>query len=171
MPPAPRGPVPRPLRGSRALRRQELTRADIDAGCGGADGREKLRQEHCGNGIRGTDGKTAGGRCGLEWIRAGDDATHADENVGNRRGKLRRAGRGYDTLWRAQEERIVEQPPQPAESMADGRRRQIQPFCRPPDMTLGEHDMEEVEKIEVGAGEVDFIQHDAEIISLDLPQR
>jgi ketosteroid isomerase-like protein len=43
----------------------------------------------------------------------------------------------------------------------------MQPLCRASDMAFLQHGLEEDQQVEIGAGEIDFIQHIAEIISLD----
>ncbi|WP_245309181.1 hypothetical protein [Bradyrhizobium retamae] len=51
--------------------------------------------------------------------------------------------------------------------MADGGRRKVQPLRRPADMPLLKDDLEQHEQVEIDAGEINLVQHNAEIISLD----
>jgi hypothetical protein len=67
----------------------------------------------------------------------------------------------------SQEQRIVEKAAQPAEPVADRRRREVELRRRPAHVSLRQHGLEEDEKVEIDARKVNLIQHIAEIISLD----
>ena len=148
-------------------RRKQLTHADVDAGRALAQSGEQRRQHHGGSAVRSADREPARGPGWIERRGGRDDARARGQNVGDRAGKLRRARRRHDALGRSEEQRIVEQPAQPAEPVADGGGREVQPIGRPADMPLFQHRLEEDQKVEVGSGEINFIQHIAEIISLD----
>ena len=148
-------------------RRKQLTHADVDAGRALAQLGEQRRQEHGRDAVRRADREPARGPGRIERLGGRDDASHPRQHVRDRGGQFRRARGRHDALGRSQEQRIVEQPTQPAEPVADGRRRQVQPLGGAADVTLLQHDLEQDEQVEVGSGEINFIQHIAEIISLD----
>ena len=152
-------------------RRQQLTQADVDAGRALAQLGEQRRQQHGRSAVGSADREPARGRGWIERRGGRDDAPRARQNVGDRAGQFRRARRRHDALGRSQEQRIVEQPTQPAEPVADRRRRQVQPIRGAADVPLFQHRLEQDEEVEVGSGEINLIQHIAEIISLDSVDR
>ena len=58
----------------------------------------------------------------------------------------------HDALGRLEEERIVEQAPEPAKPVADRRRRQAKTIGSTSDMALLEHHVEQDEEVQVDAG-------------------
>src|SRR5690606_1851681 len=56
---------------------------------------------------------------------------------------------------------------QPSEPMAHRRRRQLEPLACEPYVPRTEHDIEQHEQVQVDPRKINFVQHVAEIISLD----
>ena len=138
---------------------QQLPHDEVDAGRCGAQLREQRRQEHRRGAVGCADREAPRRSRRIERRGRRDDASHARENIRDRRGELGRACRRHHALRRLQEQRIVEQPTQPAEPVADGGRREIQPLGRAPDVAFFDHHFEQHQQVEVGAREVNFIQH------------
>ena len=67
-------------------------------------------------------------------------------------GQLRRARGRHHALRRAQEQRIVEQQPQPLQAVTDRGRRQVQPRGGAADVALAQDHLEQRQQVEVGAG-------------------
>ncbi len=105
------------------MRRQKLPHTDVDAGRAFAQFGKQRLQEHGRDAIGRTDGEPASRGARLERLRTRDHPPGAREHVRDRLGQFVRARGRNDPLGRLQEQRIVEQPPQPAEAMTDRGRR------------------------------------------------
>lgn len=134
-----------------ALSRQQLADADVDARGASMQDFEQRRQEDRGGAVGRTDDEAAAGAAWIEGLSAGDDVSHARQNFADGRGELQRAVGRHNAPWRAQEQRVAEQAAQPAEAMADRRRRQIQPRRGAADMALLHNGLEQDQQVEVDA--------------------
>ena len=103
----------------------------------------------------------------VERIGASDHVPRLREHEADLLGERFGARRRDHALRMLQEQRIVEQTAQPPEPVADRRRRQLQPLSGAADVALLEDGLEHHEQVQVHAREINFIQHIAEIISLD----
>ena len=98
------------------------------------------------------EGEAAGGRRRIERLGDRDDAPHLRQHFGDPSGQRQRAVRRHHALGRAHEQRVVEQPAQPPEPMADRRRRKAQALARPPHVAFRQHGLEQHQQVEIDAG-------------------
>ena len=112
---------------------------------------EERRQEHRRDAVGRADRETAGGLGGVERLRGCDDAPHAGKSLGDRLAQLHCARGRNHALGGPQEERIIEKPPQPFQAVTDRGRRKVEPVRRPADVPGLQHDLEQNQKVEVGA--------------------
>ena len=149
-----------------------MPHSQIDAGSTTRQFCEKQRQKDGGHAVGRTDRKPALRRGGIEGASVSDDAAYTCQHFGNWSGELLRARCRHHTLGRLQEERVVEQAAQSAQTVTHGRRCQVQALGRARHVALFEHRLEQHEQVEVGAGEINLVQHLSEIVSLDsMPSR
>ena len=140
---------------------------DVDPGGDAPKPGEERGYHHCRDAIGRPDREAAIGRGRVEGLGGGDDAPDLRQDVADRPGQLHGASGRDDALRCPQEQRIIEQAPQPAEAVTDRGRRQAQPLRRSTHVALVEHHLEQHQQVEVGTIEVNCIQHISEIISLD----
>ena len=147
--------------------RQHLTNADIDGRRRFAEAGKQRRQDGRQRTVRRADRETPHGGLGVERLGAGDHAPHPPQDFGNGFGEFFRALRRHDAFRGSQEKRIVEQPAQPRQAVADRRRREVQPLGGASDMAFVAHGLEHHEEVEVDPAKINFVQHISEIVSLD----
>ena len=73
----------------------------------------------------------------------------------------------HHALRRPEEDRVAQQAPEPAQPVTHRRWREVEPLRRAADVALPQDGLEEHQEIQVDPGEVSFVQHLGEIISLD----
>ena len=139
---------------------------DIDAGRRPFQLGHQHRQEHR-ESVGRADREAARRRRRIERRSGRNDVARPRKDIGDRLGQFGGAGGWNHALRRSQEQRIVEQPTQPAKPMTDSGRRKPQPFGRTADVTFLQHHLEQCQQVEVGSRQVSLVQHIREIISLD----
>jgi ketosteroid isomerase-like protein len=147
--------------------RQQLLHRQIEARRTPLQLFQKQGQQHGGDTIGSADDKTAPGCRWIEGPGVCDDAPHPGQHLADRGCKLHRALRRHHALGRSEKQRIVEQPAQPAQAMAHGRRGEVQTLSGASDMPLLKHRFEQHEQVQIGSAEISWVQHVAEIVSLD----
>ena len=116
--------------------------------------------------VRCADCEAARRARGLEGLGTRDHAAGPRQDLRDGNREFCRARCRDHALRGLEKQRVVQEPAQPAQAMADRRRGQVHPVRRPADVAFVKDDVEEREEVEVRTGKIDFIHHAAEIVSL-----
>jgi hypothetical protein len=65
---------------------------------------------------------------------------------------------GHEAATASHEQRIADEVAQPTECVADRGRRHVQPHCRLGDAAFLEHDVQDLEEVEVDGGDVHHVE-------------
>jgi hypothetical protein len=128
---------------------------------------QKPWQQHRGHRVRRANDETPHRVARIELLGARNHLARALEDVGHRHRKLACAFRRDHALRLPQEQRVLHQLAQAAESMAHGRGRHVQARGRARHVAFFEHRLEQHQQVEVDPREISLVQHMAEIVSLD----